>query len=172
MIKLSILFKSAISVCAILLASFNANSQSLSPAVIASTGSYGTSTNVILTSTTGDLVIATGSQSTAIVTQGFIQPLNVTSSIREQVSGLELTSYPNPALTELTVRIEAPGKYDLQIHVVDMLGRHINIPYQLDKTNGLHEYVLDLKDISPGLYLIRFISNEGEQTKSIKINKI
>ena len=150
----------------------NLTGQSLSSQVIASTGNFSTGTGIMLSSTTGDLVIATGTQSNIILTQGFQQPIVIISGLNENKQGLNLISYPNPVTEELTIELMSITDSYIKIEVTDLMGRQMMIPY-INKTANLQQnFILDMHRLSPGLYLIRLMSEDELLIKAIKINKL
>lgn len=157
---------------ALLCLTLNLNGQSLSSKVIASTGNFSSATGIMLSSTIGELMIATDSQSNVIMTQGFQQPEIIILGVEENELGLTLISYPNPVIDELTIELASITGIDLKIKVTDMLGRQMMIPYLNKISSYLQKITLDMNQLSPGLYLIRLMSEDEQLIKAIKINKL
>ena len=78
-----------------------------------------------------------------------------------------LTSYPNPFLSNTTVRFELQTEGDVQLALVDGLGREsdrVNAGYQ---ENGMHEIPLAIK--TPGFYFVRLYLNGKPIGNPLKI---
>jgi hypothetical protein len=66
-----------------------------------------------------------------------------------------VTAFPNPAEDLMLVR--CPGRKILRITVTGMLSQEIDLPYEA----GSDELRVDLRQLSPGVYIMRLATNEG-----------
>ena len=65
--------------------------------------------------------------------------------------------FPNPAKNHISIEYFENSK--IYVSVLDMSGRAVKAPYLLDKNNYLQ---MDISNLMPGMYLIRFINTEGQ----------
>jgi hypothetical protein len=116
-------------------------------------------TDFIVTSSIGEPAIMTFSNSSIILTQGFLQPEIL------PCKDLNFSYYPNPAKEEIV--IEAYGcEVQVQfLELYDTWGRMIT-GIEPRKDNKVH-----LGDISPGVYFIKILLTNSE-SKTIKIVKV
>ncbi len=149
---------------AALLISIYANSQSLAPEIIASSGDYFASTNLKLNWTLGEMVTETYSFGGEILTQGFQQANFLYTSIVENAENNEITIFPNPFSDIINVNT---GEYKgLQLMIYDLNGS-VLIEKKVAKSN----IQLDFSSFSPGLYFMR-IGDGQKEMKVFKIQKI
>lgn len=71
------------------------------------------------------------------------------------LNGISVTSYPNPAQDECTIRfhIESPGVVQLQL--IDPLGRILRTVLDAMEMSGDHDISIDMKDLPVGTYAVR-----------------
>lgn len=98
----------------------------------------------------------------------FIDDVNVdvTAGVANNYNQLQkLAVFPNPASTELNLTFELVEPLDVEISVLDILGQTVaKIPTQEFNT-GLNSKSLSLKGFSPGTYVVKFVSNNGQMVK-------
>lgn len=149
---------------AALLISISANTQSLAPEIIASSGDYFTSATIKLNWTLGEMVTETYSFGGEILTQGFQQANFLFTSIEETAENNEITIFPNPFSDIINVNT---GEYKgLQLIVYGLDGIAL-IEKKVAKSNTQ----LDFSSFSPGMYFIR-LSDGQKEIKVFKIQKI
>ena len=160
----------------ILIISFKANAQSLSPRVIASTGGFAINSNGSLSYTVGEMtMVQTFSANGNILTQGFQQP-------SDSVIGLGLLDiasddyiqfivYPNPAISQLWYGFMSAESGNISIAVYDLLGQKINEPYSGVCNVGKTMMQMNVSGLASGMYVMesRFISaKNGKEYISTK----
>ena len=69
-------------------------------------------------------------------------------------------AYPNPAHDNLTVSAELTTPGPVRLELLDALGRAVR-QYRLDAPAGPLRQALDLRDVSPGLYVLRLHQPDG-----------
>lgn len=78
-------------------------------------------------------------------------------------------AYPNPTRDASTIKFEVPTETEAVIQVFSMNG---NLIYSFDRNlyrHGTHELTLNLMDQAPGMYLVKIMSEEYQET--IRISK-
>lgn len=141
--------------------------QSLEQFIIGSAGNFSsTSTGASLSWTIGEPIISTENSNTAILTQGFQQPLVVTplstnSKLNQQIS---LQVFPNPTLEKIT--LEKETNTALKAELLDILGQSIG-HYSLIE----HQTILSLETLPAANYLLCIRDLNGQIIQTFKIQK-
>jgi len=151
--------------CLLLTATLQA--QSLDQYVIASAGNYSTtSTGTSLSATIGEPLTTTVSSSTAILTQGFQQPIDITLVNTQNVNQvpLDIQVFPNPTAAYIT--IEQTESNALNADLYDILGQHIG-SYSIND----YQTQIDLQRLPAANYLLRIRDNANQTIQSFKIQK-
>lgn len=144
-----------------ILASFSASAQIVSPTVTDS-HSYNYSKNgVFVDMSIGELAITTIESSSQIITQGFLQPIN----IEYPCDVPELIYYPNPVVDVITIEATECDVHVAYIEAFDLFGKSVLIA---DAT----ENSIDLAPIGVGVYLVRVFASDNQLLGTIKIIKI
>ena len=103
------------------------NSQTLSPQVITSSGSYFVGSKATLSWTLGECIIETGYSTTNILTQGFQQPEYAITGIEEETNNnFKVSVYPNPAIDYITIEITSNPPIDertFKVKIIDLSGK-------------------------------------------------
>lgn len=83
---------------------------------------------------------------------------------------LPLTAQPNPFTDELTLSYELPAEAQVQMQLVDMIGRPVRqiLPTSHRKA-GQHEIQANLNDLASGMYTV--ILQVGEMRQTVKVIK-
>jgi hypothetical protein len=81
----------------------------------------------------------------------------------EDVTFEDLVVYPNPSMTGV-FRIKYSGEIT-QIDVIDMLGRIISLPVDLD------ERIIDGTELASAKYMLRIYTNQGVIVKEVVVNR-
>ncbi|MHB8261123.1 MAG: NHL domain-containing protein [Bacteroidia bacterium] len=81
----------------------------------------------------------------------------------------ELTIYPNPASTHLTLTL-SKGEGTTTVYIYDMLGKLVMQHTYSPPSEGQGE-ALDVSDLSEGLYLIRLSNSGGVQQQKLVISR-
>jgi hypothetical protein len=159
----------------LLLSGFYVTAQSiqLSPQVFSSQGNNFVGTGFELSYTIGELAaISTISSGNITLTQGFHQPDKftiITIKPLDQLFGAEI--YPNPSSDMAQIKISSDEFYDLSIELYDASGRKL----RSEKVNhypGEQLYTLNTSELSAGTYLVRFLTENGRVSKTLRLNKI
>jgi hypothetical protein len=146
------------------------SAQSLSPTVLASSGEYFSSGGITVSWTLGELAVETFDAGTVILTQGFQQPYDFETSIKETGLDWNITTYPNPVTDFLKIRFELHEPIDLNVEILDISGRKHFIQELYDITSG--EIVsFNLSGFVRGVYLVRIYTPDQRVQKTYKIQK-
>lgn len=145
-----------------------AAAQTLSPTVVASAGGFGSSGNVSLSWTAGELVSKNLSVDTLMLTQGFQQSqLTVTTSVNEfNALTTDVKVYPNPADNVLNVDFQGMADQILQLKLMSLNGKVV-MTRKIHNPKGNTR--LNINGASPGTYMLE-ISLNGK-SKIFKIVK-
>ncbi len=150
----------------------NLNAQMISHEVIAVGGDYAVNGVYNISSTFGEIVTETFYVDNHFLTQGFQQPsVAIDPGNIEKKGGIEVNAYPNPVLDYLKIVITLPIQnggaevirdYRLDIRNLTgnlVLSRQVN---GLPSTENIEEF--DFTTYSPGIYVVRVISLDDDQT--------
>jgi hypothetical protein len=150
-------------------------SQSALPFVIASSGGYYSGSSFTVSYTVAEMsAVETFSSPSIILTQGFQQPENLYTLIKE-ISAIDpdIHIYPNPVAVSEKIRFawRLAGDSKVNVDVYDVAGRLISTTL-FENPSGLTEHILDPPG-KQGMYIlyIRFVSANRKILSSIhKIN--
>jgi len=167
------MLKVGIALAVILFSASLSFSQSISPQVIASTGTFATAGSYSLSYTVGEAATATLTGSSNIITQGFQQPNDVYTGLQSFVtSSLNAQVYPNPASNEINLVITSPVADNYTVQLVDLLGRVLELPRTTEILNGQSHYVFNIQQLPPSVYFITLHANSNDIVHSFKFEKI
>lgn len=79
-------------------------------------------------------------------------------------------AFPNPAIESTTLEIQAPEKERMDIRLYDSSGKFIREIHSGKISRGTFRQVIDLNDLTSGLYLVIIQSNEFKETVRIVKN--
>jgi len=128
--------------------------------VVTTAGSYGETTSGSLSWTVGEPVIETITDGTNSLTQGFQQSkLTVTTINDLKVSGIELSVYPNPTNSFLSIEVKTDKQRDLLLSLFDINGRLI-----LQKKMAGNKQTIKMQNYKPATYILKVT----EGNKNIK----
>lgn len=158
----------------LLLSLFAAKAQTSILEVVSPAGSYfvNEGAGISISWTLGEPVTATFVNEGAgiILTQGFQQGNMFATSLPENISStFSAQIYPNPAKTEATIKVSAPGLAKVNVQVFDITGRII-IFESFEPTASEHQYKLNVSTLKQGIYLVK-VSSGNKQQKVIKLIK-
>jgi len=140
---------------------YSVSAQIVTPAVTdAHSYNYGKN-GVFVDMSIGELAITTIASSSQIITQGFLQPINIEYPCDEP----ELIYYPNPVVDIITIEATECDVHVSYINVYDLFGKLVLVA---DAT----ENSIDLAPIGVGVYLVRVFANDNQLLGTIKIIKI
>ena len=103
--------------------------------------------------------------------------VNTNNSLTSGELGLRLSDiqmnemYPNPTNSTLTLNFEANATFDSEIKVMDVSGRVISA-YATSINEGINVVNMDVSSMSPGVYFIKMVDQNGavENHKFIKVD--
>ena len=150
----------------------NLFSQSISPTVVASAGTFASVGGNSIAYTVGEPVITTLTGGTNMITQGFHQPDHADVYAPVLPGGdLQIEVFPNPVTDILHISIGGAGKMPSAISIVDVLGRTL-IRISVNEKISFMEQLIDMKKFAAGMYFVRLSDSENETMFSFKVNKI
>ena len=146
-------------------------SQSLTPTVIASAGSYYESANLRLSYTLGEIAVSTLSTTNLILTQGFQQPTLIISSVNDPDEfDWSIIAYPNPVSDYLNVSFNFMDKQDIIIELSDITGKKVLFE-RYDGMIGKEEKSVSFSNLKSGIYILNIYNTERTFLKTVKIQK-
>lgn len=156
----------------LLLAAGVLHAQSIDRRVVSSAGGYGSTASVSVSSTVGEVAIATVTSGSFTITQGFQQPdglfSNDVKSTASVVVGYEL--YPNPAQNSITLSLKTDNNALLHFSIYDAAGRlmHRQRNVTVEKQ---YKRSIDLAGYSSGNYLLHITDSQGTLAQTISFTK-
>ncbi|MCW3125210.1 MAG: hypothetical protein JWO03_868 [Bacteroidetes bacterium] len=130
--------------------------QSLSPTVIASAGSYSVVGGTSLSSTVGEPVIQTLSQTNTILTQGFQQPNDIVNGlldIEKEANG-SFSVYPNPTQATLWFGYEFAETGKVEVSLYDIVGQKLGYSLNENYDSGKLVHSFDCSSYAAGNYVL------------------
>ncbi len=94
-------------------------------------------------------------------------------NISEEVTSSVVTKlYPNPTSKEVTIQYVVPNQDQVQIQIIDFLGKVVLKQLQNNKANlnGRNEISIDLGNLKAGMYFVNFRSGTYTETQSLIVN--
>lgn len=82
---------------------------------------------------------------------------NVVSARIYTIQNQDMSIYPNPVSDMVSVKFQNPENGSVQ--VFDVVGRNV---YQVDISNTQSVYTIDTYNWNDGIYVLRFVSNQGQ----------
>ncbi len=146
------------------------NAQSLERKVVASGGTFATSANLQLDYTIGDLVVATGSAGTVIVTQGFQQGNTGSVGVTPPKVKTDLAVFPNPTQNEVFLKGSIEGVNNATLEIWDILGKKLGTVEVIIKDEQIDQKV-DMSGFTAGQYQLSLQGPDG-LIGSFKVRKI
>jgi Secretion system C-terminal sorting domain len=135
--------------------------QNITPALAeAFNYSYGRN-GVYVDMSIGELAITTIGSSKNIITQGFLQPIDIEQPCNIPV----LVSYPNPVVDKVTIEAADCDVYVAYVEAYDLFGKSVLVA-------NAKQNMIDLTSIGVGVYLLRVFANNAQLLGTIKIIKI
>jgi len=119
--------------------------------VVTTAGSHGETTSGSLSWTVGEPVIETITDGTNTLTQGFQQSrLTVTTINDLKVPGIELSVYPNPTNSYLSIEVKTDKQRDLLLSLFDINGKLI-----LQKKMAGNKQTIKMQNYKPATYILQ-----------------
>ena len=82
-----------------------------------------------------------------------------------------LQNYPNPFNPSTKIRFAVPEKSDVKIYLHDILGSEIAVILDEEVSPGVKEVELNGSNLASGVYLVRMVANNYQQTIKISLLK-
>ena len=150
--------------------SFSAFGQSLTPTVVSSGGKFHSAGGYTLSATVGEIAVTTLKAATVTLTQGFQQPYDIGTSIKETGLDWSITAYPNPVSEFLNIRFDLEQPLDLNVEIMDISGRKHMIRELYYVTPG-EVVTFDMSGFVKGVYMVRIFTPDQRVQKVYKIQK-
>ena len=81
---------------------------------------------------------------------------------------LEIESaYPNPAQTDLTIKVTLPNHGHTTLDLLDIQGRPITVVHEGELNAGVHTFKRDVSGLPAGTYLLK--AQSLQQIKTVKV---
>jgi len=134
--------------------------------VVTTAGSYGETTSGSLSWTIGEPVIETLTDGTNTLTQGFQQSkLTVTAINDLKVPGIELSVYPNPTNSFLSIDVKTDKQRDLLLSLFDLNGKLI-----LQKKMAGNKQTIRMQNYKPATYILK-VTEANKEIRTYQIVK-
>ena len=144
--------------------------QKLTPTVVSSGGSYLSAGGYTLSATIGEIAVTTLKSGSLTLTQGFQQPYDIGTGIKETGLDWSISAYPNPVSEFLNIRFDLTDPIDLNVEIMDMAGRKHMIRELYYITPG-EIVTFDMSAFVRGVYLVRIYTPDQRVQKVYKIQK-
>lgn len=82
---------------------------------------------------------------------------------------LSISNYPNPSSVVTNIEYTVPQSSMVEISLIDLVGRTVQIPLSEYKTQGTYTTTIDVSSLPSGIYLCRFHAGNTEQTQTITV---
>lgn len=134
--------------------------------VVSTAGSYGETASGSLSWTVGEPVIETITNGTNTLTQGFQQSkLTVTAINDLKIPGIELSVYPNPTNSFLSIEVKTDKQRDLLLSLFDINGKLI-----LQKKMVGNKQTIKMQNNKSGTYILK-VTEGNKEIKTYQIVK-
>jgi hypothetical protein len=136
--------------------------------VVATAGEHNTNNNIQVSWTLGETVTETGTNTSAIITQGFHQTNLTVTQINNKYfnpENLNIQIYPNPTVNNVNLDIKGDNIPELYYKLTNETGKNINSGNLTNKTN------IDFSNLDPSVYFITIYTKNNNYNKVFKIIK-
>lgn len=110
--------------------------------------------------------------STKFVYQAATAPVKVSATgIPELAKGVYFNMYPNPTTGNTTIAFNTDQSESVHVEVYNTLGERV---YNLNQSiieSGQHTILINGQDLNPGIYYVRFTTNNGTTTQRLIVQK-
>lgn len=154
----------------ILLVSINTSINLLAQEVVSTDGSFSTNSQGSLSWTLGEVITETFSTTNNFLTQGFQQKLEGFLSVPEQTQSDNLSLFPNPFISEITIN----SCYQEAIFQIKIFDCQNKLVYSNDFIISVpcEQLSLDLSFLPAGMYFLKFTSLETDKFFTERIIKL
>jgi serine protease AprX len=125
--------------------------------------------NTASRSTTPDNQYGWGIINTYSALQSLLTGVNNTNQLPKDYYLLQ--NYPNPFNPSTRIRFAVPEKSNVKIYLYDILGNEIAVILDEEVNPGVKEVELNGNELASGVYLVRMIANNYQQTIKISLLK-
>ena len=101
--------------------------------------------------------------------QSLLTGVNNTNQLPEDFYLLQ--NYPNPFNPSTKIRFAVPEKSSVKIYLHDILGSEIAVILDEEVNPGIKEIELNGSNLASGVYLVRMVANNYQQTIKISLLK-
>ncbi len=85
-------------------------------------------------------------------------------------AGEELSIYPNPASSELTVKIGLDYVSNTKLQIIDLTGKIVkDFSEKFDYEHGIYKAQLDISDLNAGIYFVKIVQPDQVFSKKLLI---
>ncbi len=103
-------------------------------------------------------------------TLSYTAPITTSSLNDLTEQGFEAKIYPNPTKNQAAVAFSIEKTMNLDIQVMDLLGRTIKNIKNQQYTEGVNQVELDMTGMAKGIYLVRFVSVADNAQKTLTLS--
>lgn len=151
---------------------YTLKAQTVSRQVVASAGSYVSTPAGSVSATTGELVIATGSSGSFMLTQGFQQPdANPTGIQQKKEVMVTYNLYPNPAMDNISISLQSPEEVSVNFYIYDVSGKLLEKTENNRVQTSGYNRSFNIANYTAGNYFFKIISSDGSVVKTIPFTK-
>lgn len=141
-------------VCLLATAPYAANAQILERHLVASTGSAASSASFLIDFSVGDLVVNTAITSSFVLTQGYQQNQDFSTSIEIIGQGaIDLIAFPNPTRDAVTLQWSIAPDAPYAVSVFNMVGELV----RSERALSTAAHSLDLTELAAGMYSVHVL---------------
>jgi hypothetical protein len=125
--------------------------------------------NTASKSTNPDNLYGWGIINTFAAVQSIVTGVNNTTETPEDYYLLQ--NYPNPFNPSTKIRFAVPEKSNVKLYLHDILGSEIALILDEEVNPGITEIELNGSNLASGVYLVRMVTNNYQQTIKISLLK-
>jgi hypothetical protein len=151
----------------------NARSQTLSPTVISSSGGFYSSASGSLSFTVAEMtMVKTFTGSNNILTQGFQQPEDFSTSITENdIPSEGFLIYPNPTNGQFSLSFSSSFQGTNIIKLYNLVGQVI-LEKEIEQLNGINTVEFNINSLSQGIYVLELTADPSSKNSKPVYQKI
>jgi hypothetical protein len=106
----------------------------------------------------------------ALPAGGALIPLSIFTSVDDTPTSLvDVSVYPNPAVSTLSYTLPSPAEETLHTELIDMSGRVLHS--RIADGHGQHRGEIDVSHLQSGIYLLRFTSGTMQHSERVVIQR-
>ena len=96
--------------------------------------------------------------------------LSYTGMANSMPEGEDLTVYPNPASSELTIKIGLDYVSKTKLQIIDLTGKVVmDSSEEFDYEHGIYEAKLDISDLKTGIYFVKVTQPDKVFSKKLLV---